>query len=90
MARAQLTIEMDETELARLSEAARKHDVHLDNLTTAQFVQLVAEVTPALSKKPSREMRRAAIASVHGLWKNDPDKQQDGLEYQREVRAAFG
>lgn len=102
MERARLTIEVDQTELARLSEAARDHDVRLDKMTGAEFIEIWAAGIPppppaasipkgpteaAVTPKPSREMRRAAIASVHGMWKNDPSKQQDGLEYEREVRA---
>jgi hypothetical protein len=33
-----------------------------------------------------RERRRAAIMSMHGVWKDDPSKPHDGAEYQREVR----
>jgi hypothetical protein len=86
MKRARVTIEVDDIELARLTEAARSRDVHLDKLTAAEFIDICA-AAPATPGKPSPEVRRAAIASVHGMWRNDPDKQQDGLEYQREVRA---
>ena len=102
MERTRLTIEVDETELARLREAARDRDVRLDQLTAAEFVEILAAGMPsypslaaptaeskeaAMPDKPSREIGRAAIASVHGMWRNDPGKQQDGLEYQREIRA---
>ncbi|USX27768.1 hypothetical protein NHH73_05620 [Oxalobacteraceae bacterium OTU3CINTB1] len=101
MERTRLTIEVDETDLARLRQAARDRDVRLEQLTAAEFVEILAmgmrsnpplaastaeSKETAILSKPSRETRRAAIASVHGMWRNDPSKQQDGLEYQREIR----
>lgn len=83
---ARVTIEVDDIELARLTEAARNRDVRLDKLTAAEFIDIWASA-PATPGKPSLEVRRAAIISVHGMWRNDSGKQQDGLEYQREVRA---
>ncbi|ELX09442.1 hypothetical protein Jab_2c15080 [Janthinobacterium sp. HH01] len=33
--------------------------------------------------------RLAAVMRMHGIWKDDPTKPQDGAEYQREVRAEW-
>jgi hypothetical protein len=36
-----------------------------------------------------RAKRLAAVMGMHGIWKDDPTKPQDGVEYQREVRAEW-
>lgn len=42
-------------------------------------------VNPA-SGEAARAKRWAGIMSVHGMWKDDPDKPQDAVAYQREAR----
>lgn len=42
-----------------------------------------------LTAAAAREKRLQAAMSVNGMWKDKEDKPQDGLEYQREVRAEW-
>ncbi len=41
------------------------------------------------AEQAERAKRLAAVMSMHGIWKDDPTKPQDGAEYQREVRAEW-
>ncbi|WGG51200.1 hypothetical protein [Rugamonas sp. DEMB1] len=43
----------------------------------------------AAAPAAARAQRLAAVMSMHGIWKDDPTKPQDGAEYQREVRAEW-
>ena len=43
----------------------------------------------AAAAQAERAKRLAAVMSMHGIWKDDPTKPQDGAEYQREVRAEW-
>jgi hypothetical protein len=43
----------------------------------------------AALEQAERAKRLAAVMSMHGIWKDDPTKPQDGAEYQREVRAEW-
>lgn len=63
-------------------------------------VKLMAERRQTIVKVPvgneklapvdaARAKRLAAIMSVHGMWKGDPDKPRDAVEYQREMRAEW-
>ena len=45
-----------------------------------------ATTNHASSDKDARAGRLAAVMSVHGMWKDAPDKPHDGVAYQREVR----
>jgi uridylate kinase len=53
-----------------------------------QSVASVASDAPALADA-ARAQRLAAIMSVNGMWKDDPDKPRDAVEYQREIRAEW-
>lgn len=46
-------------------------------------------VDTAVPSAAARAKRLAAVMSVHGMWKNDPDKPRDAVAYQREARAEF-
>jgi hypothetical protein len=48
-----------------------------------------ATTNDASLDKDARAGRLAAVTSVHGMWKDDPDKPHDGVAYQREVRAEW-
>lgn len=41
------------------------------------------------SAETQRTKRLAAVMGMHGIWKDDPTKPQDGVAYQREVRAEW-
>jgi hypothetical protein len=41
------------------------------------------------SADAKRAKRLAAIMAMHGIWKDDPTKPQDGVEYQRAARAEW-
>lgn len=50
----------------------------------------LAQPDPAPAPADAAHAKRlAAIMSVHGMWRGDPDKPQDGVAYQREVRAEW-
>ncbi|MYM95667.1 hypothetical protein [Duganella vulcania] len=151
---AQLTVELDDREIARVRAAARARQVDSNHLTSIQLLQMLAVVYPkkakakglwlsgasrmtrmkgaknidallvayaaqcsvemlerqrqaALAKMTeavkasgvaadtaaisaaARAKRLAAVMSVHGMWKNDPDKPRDAVAYQREARAEW-
>jgi hypothetical protein len=50
---------------------------------------VVDESDASISAYDARAKRLAAIMSVHGMWKDDPDKPRDAVAYQREVRAEW-
>lgn len=49
----------------------------------------VAATPGDASANARRAKRLAAVMAMHGIWKDDPTKPQDGVEYQREVRAEW-
>ena len=55
--------------------------------TPAQSEALIEN--EAAAEQAERAKRLAAVMSMHGIWKDDPTKPQDGAEYQREVRAEW-
>lgn len=48
-----------------------------------------AAIGDVATEQAERAKRLAAVMSMHGIWKDDPTKPQDGAEYQREVRAEW-
>lgn len=91
---ARLTVELEERELARLRSAARARQIDPSHMTTMQLVQVLTDAQPKkktswLAGGAARAQRLAAVMSMHGIWKDDPTKPQDGAEYQREVRAEW-
>lgn len=150
---AQLTVELDDREIARVRAVARARKVGPNHLTSVQLLQVLTAAYPkkakakglwlsgsgarmtrmkgakgidallvayaaqcaaemlerqhqaALAQMPeavnmigvsadtatisaaARAKRLAAVMSVHGVWKNDPDKPRDAVAYQREARA---
>jgi len=152
---AQLTVELDDREIARVRAAARARQVDPNHLTSAQLLQVLTAAYPkkakvkglwlsgsaarmtrmkgakgidallvayaaqcaaemlerqhqaALAKMTetvketggaadtaaisvaARAERLAAVMSVHGMWKNDPDKPRDAVAYQRGARAEW-
>lgn len=98
----QLIIEFDEDEAEQLEAAARACGIDPARMTKAQLLQLLsnessrepatvktgqadAQETPA----EARARRYKALLPMQGIWKGDPDKPQDGVAYQREVRAEW-
>lgn len=92
---AQPTVEMDERELLvqavqnleRQSAQLQAQALELQH----QSALLATKISEHGTANPDadRARRRAAIMSMHGIWKNDPTKPHDGAEYQREVRAEW-
>lgn len=63
-----------------------------DAITTASDQELLVRLEtpkPQLTTDEVRAKRLAVAMSVNGIWKGQADKPQDGLEYQREVRAEW-
>jgi hypothetical protein len=145
----QLTVEMDDEELAQLEAAARVRRIDPARMTKAQLLKLLAvdiqtKWRPRLSVRRARMALKAtqrakrakksailtlrpnkthetelvqpsrtggdagpllepqqgtlaagrarrleALMSMQGIWRGDPDKPQDGVAYQREVRAEW-
>lgn len=62
-----------------------------DNAGNSHIVQLNGlDANPAAleeHRQLARARRLEALMSMQGIWKGDPDKPQDGVAYQQEVRA---
>ncbi|WP_296002064.1 hypothetical protein [Rugamonas sp.] len=67
----------------------RRHQtvVHAEPTAAAKIAVAVANanIVP-INSAAAHAQRLAAIMGMHGIWKDDPTKPQDGVEYQREVR----
>jgi hypothetical protein len=98
----QLTIEFDDDEAARLEANARACGIDPARMTKTQLLQLLdydsgkqktsAEAAPPdtqETKLEARARRLEALMPMQGIWKGAPDKPQDGVAYQREVRAEW-
>jgi hypothetical protein len=81
----QLTVELDDREMAVLHSAARARSIDPTHMTKLQLLNLLTAQKPSAA----RAKRLAAIMSVHGIWKDDPTKPKDGVDYQREMRAEW-
>ncbi|GJI96000.1 hypothetical protein RugamoR57_27180 [Duganella caerulea] len=66
----------------------RQHQAALAKMAEAVKETGVAADTAAISAA-ARAKRLAAVMSVHGMWKHDPDKPRDAVAYQREARAEW-
>ena len=55
----------------------------------AFVIKLASPKSEPVTGGAAREKRLKAAMSVHGMWRGKEDKPQDGLEYQREVRAEW-
>ena len=108
-----LTVELDESEMKKVEEAARDLRPDPKHMTAKQLVLALGSADgagapagdmashgaddpmpdSALSADASldakRAQRLAAVMVMHGIWKDDPSKPQDGVAYQREVRAEW-
>lgn len=96
----QLTVEMDEAEMILLEAAANARGIDPNNINKTQLLELLAQVEAATNTNapaardagtvPSARARRLeALMKMHGIWKGDPDKPQDGAAYQQEIRAEW-
>lgn len=87
--------------LAGGAARARRHNTALNQAVPAGVVKHAVEIleqqhrtavavtSVAAASAAARAQRLAAVMSMHGIWKDDPTKPQDGAEYQREVRAEW-
>jgi hypothetical protein len=86
--------------LAGAAARARRHNTAPNQAVPAGVVKhaveileqhqtAVAATSTAAASAAARAQRLAAVMSMHGIWKDDPTKPQDGVEYQREVRAEW-
>lgn len=59
-----------------------------DGVTQDAAVEAVypPPTTPEQDLETRRARRRAALAPLLGMWKDDPSKQQDGVAFQKEMR----
>jgi len=80
----------------QVQTAARAQQLDPEHITAKQLVQALndsqvsasaAKVAPTVPSAEARAKRKAAIMSMHGIWKNDPTKPKDPVAYQREVRS---
>lgn len=101
----QLTVDLTEHEMSQIMAAARAKHLDPRQMTAQQLLELLGTVNCAVTsgsdgaKRPApnvstasgqtRAKRLEAAMSVNGMWKGQSDKPQDGLEYQREVRAEW-
>lgn len=84
----QLAVEAEDSEMQRLIAAARARHIEPSNLSKKQLTLLLATAMP-ISPDNARAKRMAAALKVFGMWKDNPDKPQDGVAYQREVRSEW-
>ena len=137
----QLTVEMEEEEMAQLEATVRARRIDPAHMTKAQLLKLLGagkktkwrgglgvrragvalkgakivftlrpnstrenhvlplrrpDRNPAMSEEDqllptpeARARRLKALMTMQGIWKGDPDKPQDGVAYQQEVRAEW-
>ncbi|MBV6324639.1 hypothetical protein [Duganella violaceipulchra] len=68
----------------------KQHQAGLVASAKAASIKTAGEASgAAITGAAARAKRLAAVMSVHGMWKNDPDKPRDAIAYQREVRAEW-
>lgn len=89
-----LTVELDEGEMSKVEAAVRARRLDPKHLTAKQLVLALGAADSAgtavdASAEVKRAKRLAAVMAMHGIWKDDPTKPQDGVDYQREVRAEW-
>jgi hypothetical protein len=93
---------MRSPQAAQLEADALACGIDLARMTKTQLLQLLgkdsgkrkanAEAAPPdtqETKLEARARRLAALMPMQGIWKGDPDKPQDGVAYQREIRAEW-
>jgi hypothetical protein len=98
----QLIIEFDDEEAAQLEAAARACGIDPTCMTKTQLLQLLdndsgkpkanavaAPPDTQETKLEARARRLKVLMPMQGIWKGDPDEPQDGVAYQREVRAEW-
>lgn len=134
----QMTIELDDEEMAQLEVAARMRSIDPERMSKSQLLKLLTlgkkpkwraglsarrhqlalkaawtapspkslatngiqpsvadvddstrDLSQSKEEHAARAKRLALLMTMHGIWKNDPDKPQDGLAYQQEVRAEW-
>ena len=93
----QLIVELSDQEMAALEVLAETQGIDPGSLAKIALLKVLDE--RASEPSPSgdsvsptqpdlaRAKRLAAAMTMHGIWRGNPDKPQDGVEYQREVRA---
>lgn len=83
---AESDIELADRELEMLQSFATARGIAPAGMTRLQLLEAITS-EPGTPDNAGRFLRLAAIMSVHGIWKGDPDKPRDAVEYQKEIRA---
>jgi|GEM_PF-1938475 len=79
--------ELSDRDVERVAQKVLDQAVTISTLASAAMI--TDKVEKVLSAEDVRAKRLAAAMSVNGMWKGKEDKPQDGLAYQREVRAEW-
>lgn len=79
--------ELSDRDVERVAQKVLDQAVIISTLASAAVI--TDKVEEVLSTEDVRAKRLAAAMSVNGMWKDKEDKPQDGLAYQREVRAEW-
>ncbi len=83
---AESDIELADRELEMLQSFAMARGIDSAGMTRRQLLETITSAAGASAGAESSR-RLAAIMSVHGMWKGDPAKPRDAVEYQKEIRA---
>lgn len=83
---AESDIELADRELEMLQSFAMARGIEAAGMTRPQLLEAIT-IGPGVSADMERARRLAGIMSVHGIWKGDPDKPRNAVEYQKEIRA---
>jgi len=79
--------ELSDRDVERVAQKVLDQAVMVSVLASAAVI--ADKVEKVLSAEDARAKRLAAAMSVNGMWKGMEDKPQDGLAYEREVRAEW-
>ncbi|KQQ47390.1 hypothetical protein ASF61_01700 [Duganella sp. Leaf126] len=83
---AESDVELADRELEMLQSLAVARGIAPAGMTRRQLLEAISN-GPDAAANLERSRRLAAVMSVHGTWKGDPDKPRDAVEYQKEIRA---
>jgi hypothetical protein len=83
---AEYDVEVADRELEMLQSVALARGIQPAGMTRQQLLEVIIHGT-TMPVDAARVQRLSAVMSVHGMWKGDPDKPRDAVEYQKEIRS---
>lgn len=91
----QLTLELDDKDMARLEVMARACRTDPATMAKAQLLQMLIPDSAGITQQDDgakgarRKARFEALSSSSGIWAGEPNKPRDGVAYQEEMRAEW-